>query len=53
MTKSLTLFLCVLHLTVGAILNVPSQYSTIQSAINVAQSNDVIQVASGIYNEKV
>jgi len=32
---------------------VPSQYATIQAAINVASSNSVINVAPGVYNENL
>ena len=34
-------------------LSVPSQYSTIQAAINAANSGDVINIANGTYNEIV
>jgi pectinesterase len=34
-------------------LSVPSQYSTIQAAINAAKSGDVISIANGTYNEQV
>ena len=33
--------------------SVPSQYSTIQSAINAASSGDIISIANGTYNEQV
>lgn len=33
--------------------SVPSQYSTIQAAVNAAGSGDVIAIASGTYNEQV
>jgi len=36
-----------------AVLNVPSQYSTIQQAINAAHSCDTIRVASGTYVEQL
>ena len=37
----------------GATLKVPSQYPTIQSAINAAHSGDTILVAPGIYTEQL
>jgi pectinesterase len=33
--------------------SVPSQYSTIQAAVNAAASGDVINIANGTYNEQV
>src|SRR5215475_2076952 len=35
------------------LLKVPSQYPTIQSAINAAEPADIIQVTAGTYNENV
>lgn len=37
----------------AATLNVPSQYSTIQAAVNACASGDIIQVAAGNFNEAV
>ncbi len=37
----------------AATRSVPSQYSTIQAAVNAAASGDAINIASGTYNEQV
>jgi pectinesterase len=37
----------------AATRNVPSQYSSIQSAVNAAGSGDTIAIANGTYNEQV
>ncbi len=37
----------------AATRSVPSQYSTIQAAVNAAVSGDTISIADGIYNEQV
>jgi parallel beta-helix repeat protein len=57
---SLFLFGLAIALTNGAlsasdvnVLRVPDQYSTIQAAVDAAQPNDIIQVAAGIYAERV
>lgn len=39
--------------TSAATRSVPSQYSTIQAAVNAAASGDIIQIAAGNYNEAV
>ena len=33
--------------------SVPSQYSTVQAAVNAATAGDVINIANGTYNEVV
>jgi hypothetical protein len=35
------------------ILSVPSQYATVQAAVNTSQRGDVIEVSPGVYNELV
>lgn len=37
----------------AATLEVPSQYSTIQSAIDAAQDEDIVEVAAGTYNGSI
>lgn len=37
----------------AATRSVPSQYSTIQAAVNAAGSGDIINIANGTYNEQV
>jgi len=37
----------------AAVINVPTNYTTIQAAINAATSGDTINVAAGIYHEQI
>ncbi|MEK6545941.1 MAG: hypothetical protein AABZ28_05375, partial [Nitrospinota bacterium] len=37
----------------AAVLSVPSQYKTIQEAINTASSGDIIRVSAGTYKEQI
>jgi hypothetical protein len=46
-------FACCLYTTSANILNVPGEYSTIQSAINAANTGDTVLVASGTYTENI
>ena len=41
--------LCTISFTIAAIIEVPDDYSTIQEAVNAAQSGDEIVVAQGTY----
>jgi pectinesterase len=54
--KRLFSFLAVLALAPAAFCatrSVPSQYSTIQAAVNAAAAGDVINIANGTYNEVI
>lgn len=46
-------FMLMLGIASAATLNVPTQYKTIQKAVNAAHDGDTINVASGTYKEKV
>ncbi|MFZ9880333.1 MAG: hypothetical protein ACO3QC_02895, partial [Phycisphaerales bacterium] len=41
------------HAAFGADLLVPSQYATIQSAINAASAGDTVLVSPGVYSELI
>lgn len=56
MTKKLKLFITICGLTTNLLagtLNVPSEYSTIQSAINASVDGDTVVVAEGTYFENI
>ncbi len=44
---------CAVSVAHGEVLLVPDHYSTIQAAINVSVSGDIVQVQPGIYNELI
>lgn len=46
-------FVCCLYTTSANILKVPEDYSTIQSAINAANTGDTVLVAPGTYTENI
>lgn len=52
-TALLLLGLTVANGTRGSTLRVPTQYKTIQKAVDAAQTNDIIQIAAGVYTEQV
>ncbi len=54
--KNIVLIICIvftLKILPQNILNVPSQYSTIQAALNAAQSGDTVLVQPGTYKENI
>ncbi|MFZ1326071.1 MAG: right-handed parallel beta-helix repeat-containing protein [Candidatus Contendobacter sp.] len=51
--KILILFFLGQNLAIGRIILVPTEYSTIQAAVNIAISGDIIRIQPGIYNESV
>ena len=53
MRLELVFVLCFITYLEAATLVVPTEYATIQAAINSAQSNDIVQINPGTYNEKV
>ncbi|MDQ3019089.1 MAG: T9SS type A sorting domain-containing protein [Bacteroidota bacterium] len=54
MLKLICLFLLALNLPAAAlVINVPSQYSTIQSAINASSNGDTVLVQPGTYLENI
>lgn len=58
MTKSLTFLICMILMVVTVQLSareieVPTDFQTIQAAIDAAQANDVIVVLPGVYLERV
>ncbi len=46
-----TVLVALASVATAATLNVPSQYATIQAAVDAAQTNDVVQIAPGIFTD--
>ncbi|MDH2906682.1 MAG: right-handed parallel beta-helix repeat-containing protein [Candidatus Nitrosotalea sp.] len=42
-----------LHVHTGSVIHVPSNYSSIQAAVNAAHAGDTIQISSGTYTEQI
>ena len=38
---------------VSRILSVPTQYSTVQEAVDAARSGDIVEISPGVYNESI
>ena len=52
-TFFLNIAICVKLIVLGNVINVPSQYTTIQAAINASSNGDTILIGPGVFEEEI